>query len=121
MENPQEHVIDRAQDPAALMALALHWGALRSQVIVGQALAKAFPTGAKWEDFLNSDDFLELAEELSVVVQDIRQVLEVQEAVTPDQVQEVVGQHSGRAMYAVAAVADFLEVSGEDLLTASVS
>lgn len=102
--------------PHAFYAMILDMQRARSTWLVGMALATKFPDEEDWEALLQDPDFLDTAESLAEVVDDVR-TLSAMGGVTPEAVAEAVSQHHGRAIEAVEPLSERLGVDPNDLLS----
>lgn len=107
-----------SEHPDAVISIVLHLSRLRTNYLVGRALAEKYPTEAEWQAVLNNPATLELIDEFAQTVVDVRVASELAGTFTPDKVQEAVGKHYDRALDGVQAFAQLTDIAPEDLLSA---
>jgi hypothetical protein len=105
----------------AALAATMELSRLRSQILVGLALATKFPSDDEWWELVSTPDYIESINSLSEVIHDISSDPAVLEQVTPESVAEASDKHYGRARECIEALCDHIEVSPDDLLNVLVS
>jgi hypothetical protein len=102
------------------LALLLYLSRLRSEAIVGRALAETFPTEADWEGFTQDPNTVEELSAFADVVLDMRSG-QVSPSLTPQDVEAMAKPHLSRAMESVELMAEKLGIRTEDLIAALVT
>lgn len=112
-----EGVLARSAQPEAAIAFVLQLNWARSLFVVGQALWARYPTEAAWQEAINSQAFLELVDEVAMMIADVRMASN-EELADPAVIAEGVRQHYNRALDGVEAfVGTVPGLTAEDLLT----
>lgn len=117
MDNPST---DPTGIPWESVAVMLYLSRLRSEAILGQALAKHFPTTEAWEGFMADPIVHEEIQSFAGVVEDIRSGQASALALTPEVVAELAAPHMTRALEALSLTAERLGIDAEHLLVALV-
>jgi len=104
-----------------VIAAFLRLSRCRSEFLVGQALADAYPTDEAWNVFLNDPETQEQFQALADVAEDIRVGLHASYAADPEAVQRVVEQHYERGLESVMLVAESLVIDPQELLNVLVN
>lgn len=108
----------KSEHPETVIAFVQHLSRLRSNVIVGRALADRFKTEAEWQECLCSEEFLELVDEVTTFAVDLNVAVElVGDLEDVTRLQDAVQEEYPRALAAVDELAELLQVPGEDLLS----
>lgn len=100
-----------------VISMVLAFSQIRSLYIVGKALTEKYPSTVEWELAMNSQDFLELIEEFAVMIQDMRDTIDLAGVMGPEQVANAVEKHYNQAFLSVKDFADLLDIEGEELLS----
>jgi hypothetical protein len=105
----------------AALAATLELSRLRSQILVGLALATKFPSDESWWELVSSSDYIETLNSLAEIIQDISSDPAVIDQVTPESVAQASDRHYGRAIECVQVLCEQVEVSPDDLLNVLIS
>lgn len=94
-----------------------HLTFLRSQFIIGAALAAKYPTEDSWETACNDPTLVSALEDFHIVLMQLEQESEVDDRYLDEtNVAELTSQSYERALEAVLGVSDALDVPAEDLV-----
>lgn len=102
--------------PLATTAAVLHLSWLRSSALVGAALAARFPTARSWEEVMSDPTFQAEIAAFAGVVDDIRNHVQIGDAMDLELLESTGAEHYGRALESLALTAERWGVEPEDLL-----
>lgn len=106
--------------PYTTIAALLRLSKLRSEFLVGRALAERYPTEEEWEEALDDRELIEQLDSLGLVADDMRSHLGLEEP-TPESVQNAVGQHYQQAIESIQLFAEEIGTDVQDLLNVLVN
>ena len=101
----------------AAIAATMELSRLRSAFIIGAALVAKYPTDEEWFRLVEDPIYVESLNDLAVVINEISQDSQLEDALTPETVALAASKHHGRALDSIALIADTLGVPPEDLLS----
>jgi hypothetical protein len=105
--------------PFGTLALLLHLSRLRSEYIIGRALAEKFPTEDDWVGFTSNRWTVEELSEFAGIVRDLRSGRTP--ILSPKDVENAAAQHTDRLLESVSIAAETLGVRPEDLVNALIT
>jgi hypothetical protein len=111
----EEDVVS-VKNPASLLTMYMEFMRLRSQYVVGKALAEKFASEAELEDGLTSTEFVHTVDKFAGLIFELRSELET----VPDgsiDAEKVINEYFPQSLTAIHDFAEYLGVSGEDILS----
>lgn len=112
----EEDALVNVKNPDALLALYSEFLRLRSQYIVGKALAEQYVSEQALEDGLTSKEFVQTVDAFAGLVAELRGELAITDPASPE-VPKLIAEYYPQSLQAIHDFAEFLNVPGEDVLS----